>query len=188
MTNSPALRPVRTALALLLVLAGTACGGSDATTGTTGGSTGGGTGGGSTGGSTGGGTTTTLVLTSGAESNGGVLSTTYTCDGASKSPPLSWTGVPAGVAGYAMVMTTIPGPGTVKYNWLLYNLPASATAIAENTNGGGTAGFADDGGGLNYAPPARRAQGPSSTSSRCTHSRRRRISPGCPPIRSRGRR
>ena len=158
MTNSPALRPVRTALALLLVLAGTACGGSDATTGTTGGSTGGGTGGGSTGGSTGGGTTTTLVLTSGAESNGGVLSTTYTCDGASKSPPLSWTGVPAGVAGYAMVMTTIPGPGTVKYNWLLYNLPASATAIAENTNGGGTAGFADDGGGLNYAPPC--SQGP----------------------------
>ena len=102
--------------------------------------------------------TTAFALSSGTVTNGGVLSTAYTCDGASKSPPLSWTLPPSGTAGYAMLMTTIPGPGTVKYNWLLYNIPASVTDVAENTNGGATVGFADDGGGLNYAPPC--SQGP----------------------------
>ena len=57
-----------------------------------------------------------------------------------------------------MLMTTIPTPGTVKYNWILYNIPGAVSQIDENTNGGGTAGFADDGGGLNYAPPC--SQGP----------------------------
>ena len=99
-----------------------------------------------------------FTLTSGSVSSGGVLSTTYTCDGASKSPPLAWTGAPSGTAGYAMLMTTIPGPGTVKYNWLLYGIPAGTNTIAENTTGGATVGFADDGGGLNYAPPC--SQGP----------------------------
>ena len=81
-----------------------------------------------------------FTLTSGSVSSGGVLSTTYTCDGASKSPPLAWTGAPSGTAGYAMLMTTIPGPGTVKYNWLLYGISAGTNTIAENTTGGATVG------------------------------------------------
>ena len=99
-----------------------------------------------------------FVLSSGSVTTGGVLSTTYTCDGASKSPPLDWRNVPVGTASLAMLMTTIPGPGTVKYNWLLYNIPVATTSIAEGTNGGASLGFADDGGGQSYAPPC--SQGP----------------------------
>jgi phosphatidylethanolamine-binding protein (PEBP) family uncharacterized protein len=97
-------------------------------------------------------------LSTGGITSGGVLSTAYTCDGASLSPPLAWTSPPSGTAGYAMIMTTIPSVGSVKYNWILYNIPASTAQIAENTNGGAAVGFADDGGGLNYAPPC--SQGP----------------------------
>ena len=103
-----------------------------------------------------GGTGALTVVSSGASN--GTLPTTYTCDGGSQSPPLAWSGAPSGTTGYAMIMTTIPSPGTVKYNWILYNIPATATSIAAGATGVGTAGFADDGGGLAYAPPC--SQGP----------------------------
>ena len=97
-----------------------------------------------------------LVVTSSDAANA-TLPTAYTCDGDSKSPPLSWAGAPSGTAGFAVIMTTIPGPGSVKYNWLLYNIPASTTSIAAGASAG-TLGFADDGAGLAYAPPC--SQGP----------------------------
>ena len=112
---------------------------------------------GNTGGTGGTGGSGTLTVASSGASNG-TLPTTYTCDGGSQSPPISWSGAPTGTTGYAMIMTTIPGPGTVKYNWILYNIPPTATSIAAGATGVGTAGFADDGGGLAYAPPC--SQGP----------------------------
>lgn len=92
-------------------------------------------------------------LQSSAATDGGVLASTYTCDGASSTLPLSWSGAPSGTTSFVLVMSTIPGPGSVKYNWLLYNIPASTTALATNSSGVGTLGFADDGAGLAYAPP-----------------------------------
>ena len=98
----------------------------------------------------------TLVVSSAGATNS-TLPTTYTCDGESKSPPLSWTGAPTGTVAFALIMTTIPSPGTTKYNWLLYNIPANTSSIAAGTSAG-TLGFADDGAGLAYAPPC--SEGP----------------------------
>jgi phosphatidylethanolamine-binding protein (PEBP) family uncharacterized protein len=124
----------------LLALALCCCGGeSDSATSSTGSNTG------STSGS--------FTLTSTAAADGGVLPKAYTCDGARNTPPLAWSNAPSGMAAYAVVMSTIPGPGTIKYNWLLYNIGASVNALAENTSGVGTLGSADDGAGLGYAPP-----------------------------------
>mgnify|MGYP000123470029 CR=1 FL=1 len=103
-------------------------------------------------------TSATFTLTSSATAADGSLSTTYTCDGTSTSPPLSWRGLPTGTVSLAMLMTTIPTQGATKYNWLLYNLPVTDSSIAAGTNGQGTVGFADDGGGLSYASPC--SQGP----------------------------
>jgi phosphatidylethanolamine-binding protein (PEBP) family uncharacterized protein len=103
------------------------------------------------------GTTSGAIAVSSAGATNATLATTYTCDGGAQSPPVSWSGAPSGTVGYALLMTTIPSPGTVKYNWLLYNIPASTTSIAAGTVAG-TVGFADDGAGLNYAPPC--SQGP----------------------------
>lgn len=100
-----------------------------------------------------GGGTSSFTVTSAAGAEGATMPNTYTCDGTSKSPPLAWSGAPSGTQGYAIVMSTIPGPGSVKYNWLLYNIPASVTSLAVGSSGVGTLGFADDGAGLGYAAP-----------------------------------
>lgn len=102
---------------------------------------------------------TGFVVTSAAGTEGATMPTTYTCDGSSKSPPLAWSVAPAATQGYAVVMSTIPGPGSVKYNWLLYNIPAFVTSLAVSSSGVGTLGFADDGAGLGYAAPCSSGSG-----------------------------
>ena len=97
-------------------------------------------------------------LTSTAAIEGGTMPMAFTCDGTKSSMPLAWSNAPAGTVAYALLMTTLPGDGTTKWNWVLYNIPASTTALALNTSGVGTLGTADDGAGNAYAPPC--SQGP----------------------------
>ena len=97
--------------------------------------------------------TSTFSLTSVAGLSSGALPAAYTCDGTSVSPALAWTNAPSGTTKFAVVMSTIPGPGSVKYNWLLYNIPAGTAAVVQGATAGGTFGYSDDGGGLAYAPP-----------------------------------
>jgi phosphatidylethanolamine-binding protein (PEBP) family uncharacterized protein len=52
-----------------------------------------------------------FVLTSTAFEDGGTLPLVHTCDGAGSSPPLSWTGGPAGTLEYAVLMTTLANDG-----------------------------------------------------------------------------
>jgi len=56
------------------------------------------------------------------------------------------------------MMTTLPGDGTVKWNWVLYAIPASATGLAKNSSGVGTLGVGSDGPQAAYQPPC--SQGP----------------------------
>ena len=99
-----------------------------------------------------------FTLTSTSAVNGGVLATTFTCDGLKATPPLAWANAPVGSNAFAVLMTTLPGDGSTKWNWLLYNIPATTSSLAMNTNGVGTLGSADDGAGNAYAPPC--SQGP----------------------------
>lgn len=58
----------------------------------------------------------------------------YSCEGDNISPPLAWSGVPAGTASLALVMDdpdAVAVVGKVYDHWLLYNLPADLTALAE---------------------------------------------------------
>lgn len=128
-----------------------ACGGATAPTnaGTSGGTTGG-----SGGGNTGGTSSITVTLPDVVNATLGVAST---CDGTGLSPAINWRGAPSNTTAYALVMSTIPTAGSTKYNWLLYNIPATTTSLAAGESAG-TPGQADDGGGLNYAPPC--SQGP----------------------------
>jgi len=82
----------------------------------------------------------------------------YTCDGAGYSPPLAWSGAPAGTVQFAMLMTTLANDG-MKWNWVMYGIPASATALAEGGVDVGTFGLTSDGPDLRYYPPC--SQGPS---------------------------
>jgi phosphatidylethanolamine-binding protein (PEBP) family uncharacterized protein len=100
----------------------------------------------------------TFTLSSPAGPDGGTMSAEYTCDGAGSSIALSWSNVPSGTREFALMMTTLPGDGTTKWNWVLYGIPASATGLARNSSGVGTLGIGSDGPQAAYQPPC--SQGP----------------------------
>jgi hypothetical protein len=71
---------------------------------------------------------------------------------------LSWSNAPAGTREFALMMTTLPGLGTTKWNWVLYGIPATAAGLAKNSSGIGTLGVGSDGPQAAYQPPC--SQGP----------------------------
>jgi len=95
----------------------------------------------------------TMTLTSSAGADGGTLPADYTCDGTSASPPLAWTGAPTGTKEFVLLMTTLPGDGTTKWNWIMYNIPATTSALERNTAGIGRFGVGSDGPSAAYQPP-----------------------------------
>jgi len=97
--------------------------------------------------------TSGFALTSSLGPSGTAMASDYTCDGTGSNPPLSWTGAPAGTAGYALLMTTLPGDGTTKYNWVVHSIPAATTGIAKDAYGIGITGVGSDGPAALYQPP-----------------------------------
>lgn len=106
-------------------------------------------------------TPSALTLTSIAFTNGGTLPVTHTCDGAGTSPPLAWSGVPAGTVELAMLMSTEARDGR-KWNWVLYAIPPEKTGIGAAATDVGKAGITSDGPLLQYYPPC--SQGPGAKS------------------------
>ena len=99
-----------------------------------------------------------FALTSSVGAAGGLLPADFTCDGSSSSPPLSWANAPAGTKEFAVLMTTVPTPGTIKYNWVLSGIPANVTSLIRNSAGVGIAGVGSDGPTAAYQAPC--SQGP----------------------------
>jgi len=100
-----------------------------------------------------------FTLTSPVMTNGGKLPATFTCDGQSLSPPLSWQGAPEGTVGYALAMHHIPGPGDTHWYWVVYDIPPTTLSVdAGATNFGtfGTNSVNDEG---VYAPPCSKGPG-----------------------------
>jgi Raf kinase inhibitor-like YbhB/YbcL family protein len=79
-------------------------------------------------------TTMALMLTSVAFGQGGEMPSEYTCDGAEMSPPLSWSGAPAGTKSLALIVDDpdAPDPAAPRMtwvHWVLYNLPPEHAAL-----------------------------------------------------------
>ncbi|MFZ0773344.1 MAG: YbhB/YbcL family Raf kinase inhibitor-like protein [Candidatus Sulfotelmatobacter sp.] len=70
-------------------------------------------------------------IASTAFSNGGTIPKKFTCDGPDVSPPLRWTRAPAATQGFALIMDDPDAPAGTWVHWVLYNLPANATELAE---------------------------------------------------------
>jgi len=102
--------------------------------------------------------TSSFALTSTAGTAGSAMAADYTCDGTGSSPQLSWTNAPAGTKEFALLMTTLPGDGTTKWNWVLYGIPAATKSLNKDTFGIGTTGVGSDGPFAGYQPPC--SQGP----------------------------
>jgi Raf kinase inhibitor-like YbhB/YbcL family protein len=81
--------------------------------------------------------TMTLQVTSTAFAEGQPIPQKYTCQGSDVSPPLKWTGAPPNARSFALIADDpdAPDPKAPKMtwvHWVLYDLPATTTELAEN--------------------------------------------------------
>ena len=77
-----------------------------------------------------------MKISSSAFAAGGAIPSRYTCEGDDVSPPLAWSGVPAGAKSLALVIADpdAPDPAAPRMtwvHWVLYNLPPTAGGLAE---------------------------------------------------------
>jgi hypothetical protein len=77
-----------------------------------------------------------MMLTSTVFFQGGMIPQRYTCDGSDLSPPLAWSGLPAGTKSLVLIVDDpdAPDPAAPKMiwvHWVLYNLPPIAGELPE---------------------------------------------------------
>ena len=78
-----------------------------------------------------------MTITSAAFAENGSIPKRYTCEGKNVSPPLSWSGVPAGTKSLVLIVDDPDAPDpaaprVVWVHWLLYNLPANSNGLPES--------------------------------------------------------
>jgi hypothetical protein len=73
-----------------------------------------------------------FTLVSPAFPNGGPIASRYTCDGADLSPAFAWSEVPAASQSLALIADDPDAPAGTWTHWVLWNIPARATLMAEN--------------------------------------------------------
>ena len=84
----------------------------------------------------------TLQITSSAFQQGGAIPARYTCEGEDASPPLAWSGVPSNAKTIAMIVDDPDAPDPAKpqrvyVHWVVYNIPAATTSLAEKASKSG---------------------------------------------------
>ena len=77
-----------------------------------------------------------LQVTSTAFREGQPIPVKYTCDGSSMSPPLEWTGAPAATRSFALICHDPDASAAGFTHWVLYDIAATATGLAENAPSG----------------------------------------------------
>jgi Raf kinase inhibitor-like YbhB/YbcL family protein len=82
-----------------------------------------------------------LTLKSSAFSHNGAIPRRYTCQGEDVSVPLAWSGAPAATRSFVLIVDDpdAPDPKAPRMtwvHWVLYNIPASATALKEDIKTG----------------------------------------------------
>lgn len=82
-----------------------------------------------------------LELISPAFEAGGSIPALHSCDDDDLSPELSWSGAPQGTRSFALIVDDPDAPDPkapkmVYVHWVLYNIPASATALPEGAKPG----------------------------------------------------
>jgi Raf kinase inhibitor-like YbhB/YbcL family protein len=73
-----------------------------------------------------------IQLTSTAFCDGAMIPIRYTCDGEDVSPPLSWSGLPAGTRYLTLICDDPDAPVGTWDHWVLFNIPATATGLPED--------------------------------------------------------
>lgn len=82
-----------------------------------------------------------LTVSSSSFTAGGTIPIEHTCEGDDVSPPLAWSGAPAGTKSFAIIVDDPDAPDPAKpkrvwVHWVVYDLPAT---VAELPRGASTA-------------------------------------------------
>jgi Raf kinase inhibitor-like YbhB/YbcL family protein len=72
-----------------------------------------------------------IDIQSPAFQEGGAIPNLYTCKGKNISPPLSWSGVPAGTASIALIVEDPDAPKGTYIHWVVFNLPPDSKGLPE---------------------------------------------------------
>jgi Raf kinase inhibitor-like YbhB/YbcL family protein len=95
-------------------------------------------------------TVATFRVTSAAFADGAPIPKQYTCQGASTSPPLQWSGVPDGTAQLALAVVDPDAPGGYFIHWTMWGIAPTAASIdagavpagaIQGRNGAGRVGY-----------------------------------------------
>ncbi|MGD9929954.1 MAG: YbhB/YbcL family Raf kinase inhibitor-like protein [Mangrovibacterium sp.] len=73
-----------------------------------------------------------MEIHSSAFDEGATIPKKYTCDGPNVSPPLRWSGVPAGTKTLALICDDPDAPVGTWVHWVIWNLPTATTELAEH--------------------------------------------------------
>ena len=73
-----------------------------------------------------------MQLTSTAFTEGAAIPAKHTCDAKDVSPPLRWSGVPAGTKSLALIADDPDAPVGTWVHWVLYDLPAGTSELGED--------------------------------------------------------
>ena len=73
-----------------------------------------------------------MQLTSAVFTDGAAIPAKHTCDARNVSPPLKWSGLPVGAKSLALIMDDPDAPVGTWVHWVLYDLPATTSELAED--------------------------------------------------------
>jgi Raf kinase inhibitor-like YbhB/YbcL family protein len=101
----------------------------------------------------------TIQVSSPAFNDGQPIPAKYTADGADKSPELRWGGAPASAQSFALVCEDPDAPRGTWTHWVLFNVPADTTSLAEGVPAekelsGGACQGKNDFGKIGYGGPS----------------------------------
>lgn len=91
---------------------------------------------------------TAFTLTSPAFKDHGAIPARHTCQGGDVSPPLAWKGAPAGTKSFALIEDDPDAPDpaapqTTWVHWVVYDIPAGVSSLAEGASKAMPAGSRD---------------------------------------------
>ena len=79
-------------------------------------------------------------LSSPAFEDSGLIPQKYTCQGENVSPELNWSEAPASTQSFALIMDEPDATGGTFTHWVLFDIPAGARQLAEDTGPIGVSG------------------------------------------------
>src|SRR4051812_23329690 len=90
-----------------------------------------------------------MKITTDAFAPEGTIPQKYTCDGANTAPALAWDNAPTNAKSFALIVEDPDAPAGVFTHWVIYNIPAQASALGsplpetalQGKNSAGKTGF-----------------------------------------------